>query len=167
MTQEEDKFRLTGGEGEHGETPSGTSAQPPPDDAGSTPARHPGVSAEPETLPRKLIIEVLAGSVAVGVALALVALLIMWQRLAVLRPSGKFPEQSLPAPRKVAEVREEMFDVPRARPTERQVAGATLEHFGWVDRKNRIVHVPIQAAMDFVARGGLHREEPHEGDREH
>jgi hypothetical protein len=107
-----------------------------------------------ERLPQGLILRVVASTVAVGVALAFTTYLILLASEQRVRPSRRFPERSLPAPREQSNVRAEIFRVPRARPTVKDDQRARLQAFGWVDRAHDVVHIPIDRAIDVVAGEG-------------
>lgn len=116
-------------------------------------ARNASVRREEEELPRGLIVRTLLATLMVGTALCFATYLLFRERLSVLRPSNRFPEQSLPAPREIANVRQEVFQIPNPAPSARQEQTAELGRFSWVDRGRGLVRIPIETAMDLVARG--------------
>jgi hypothetical protein len=130
------------------ETDTSTHSPPPADPRAQ---HHPDVRSEVDVLPRGLIARVMFVALMVAIALGFATYLIMHVRLRALRPSMKFPEQSLPAPREVANVRAEVFRMPHPIPTVRAQQAAALETFGWIDRDRRLARIPIEAAMDIVA----------------
>ncbi len=95
---------------------------------------------------------------AVLVTLVISAALVVWAVSALadderdLRPSGGFPEKWIGPRHTVAQVREDLFG-------ERVGASldgrerAELEGWGWVDRERRVVHIPIERAIDLVVQG--------------
>lgn len=107
-----------------------------------------------ERLPQGLILRVVASTIAVGVALAFAAYLILLASERRVRPSRRFPERSLPAPSEHANVRAELFRVPVPRPTVKDEQRVRLQTFGWVDRAQGVVHIPIDRAIDIVAGEG-------------
>ena len=68
-----------------------------------------------------------------------------------LRPSGQFDEKTLRVRPRVSEVLQEPFTIPHARPSLRAQQQEELDRFGWIDRRRRIVHIPIDEAMKLVA----------------
>ena len=114
--------------------------------------RHDDVRPVHEELPSRLILRTMLATVMVGASLCFATYLIMRGRMLSLRPSYQFPEQSLPPPREVAEVRQELFHVANPRPTVKDSQRAALDQFGWVDRGRRVVHVPIEDAIDLVVK---------------
>jgi hypothetical protein len=105
-----------------------------------------------DVLPRSLIVRTLLAAVMIGASLCFATYLILHARLLTLRPSYRFPESALPAPREVAGVRQELFRIAHPRPSGRDEQRGMLETFGWVDRDRRIVRVPIELAIDIAAR---------------
>ncbi|MFL5304936.1 MAG: hypothetical protein ACJ8F1_06965 [Polyangia bacterium] len=127
----------------------------------ATEPRHPEVRNIPDQLPRGLILRVMLATVMITVALCFATYLYDRLRMLQLRPSGAFPEQALPPPHEVAHVRQELFQIPHPRPTSIDRDRAVLQSAGWVDRQRRIVHVPVDLAIELVARragpGGAQR----------
>jgi hypothetical protein len=113
---------------------------------------HPSVAPEAEQLPRGLILRTVLTTVMVGAGLCFGTYLFLRERLMTLRPAFRFPEGALSAPHEVANVRQEVFGIAHPVPSVRERQRAALERFEWVDRRRRIVHIPIEAAMDLVAR---------------
>jgi hypothetical protein len=113
---------------------------------------NPSVAPEAEQLPHGLILRTILATVMVGAGLCFGTYLFLHERLATLRPSLQFPEGALSAPHEVANVRQEVFSLSHPVPSVRERQRAALERFQWVDRQRRIVHIPIEAAMDLVAR---------------
>lgn len=115
--------------------------------------RHAPLPEEEDVVPSRLILEVFAGVVMVGVALCLVAYGVLGLREWQLRPSRRFPERELPPPHRVAELRQEAFDVVPPLPSSSTAAEERLHDYGWVDRSRGIVRIPIEQAMELVAAG--------------
>jgi hypothetical protein len=61
-------------------------------------------------------------------------------------PGGRAPAWSA-----AASARRDLFVTPVVSPLERE--RRALERFGWVDRAQGLVHVPIDVAMELVAGG--------------
>jgi hypothetical protein len=110
------------------------------------------VYQEPDLLQVALVVRILIGTIAVGLGICLAAYLILRGREQTLRPSGRFPEASLPAPHEVANVRQALFQRPFREPGPLEAQRAELERAGWIDRAQGLVHIPIEAAMELVAR---------------
>jgi hypothetical protein len=102
------------------------------------------MSAE-DLLPVRRILQVLGTVVVVGVVLCGVAALALHLRERQLRPGLHFPERDYPPPHRVAEIREQTFN---------QIPPESVEDgYAWVDREKRLVRIPIDEAMDLVAKG--------------
>ena len=120
-----------------------------PADPGATPHRS-DVRVHHEVLPKSLILRTLLATLMVGVALCFLTYVIMRARVLTLRPSYQFPEKSLPPPHQVANVRQELFQVAHPRPNMRTQQTKQLESFEWVDRRQGLVRVPIDVAIDLL-----------------
>jgi hypothetical protein len=68
------------------------------------------------------------------------------------RPSRVFDETNLRLQERVSGVLQEPFEIPGARPSERERQEGELRRFSWVDRSRRIVRIPIEQAMQLMAR---------------
>jgi hypothetical protein len=124
-------------------------------DATQSPAdepRRPDVSRQSDELPTGLILRTLLVTTMIAVSLCFATHLILRARMQQLRPSYRFPERQLPAPHDVANVRQELFRLARPRPTLQEEQRAGLAAFGWVDRERGVVRIPIETAMEIVAR---------------
>ncbi|HWP59567.1 MAG TPA: hypothetical protein VNL14_16865 [Candidatus Acidoferrales bacterium] len=95
-----------------------------------------------------------------GLWLALVALVIhvaVWvlyrylERPALPSPAARRPEIVRPAPGKPQLQVEPQSELAQLRAHEQHI----LESYGWVDREKGIVRVPIQRAMEMIARDAL------------
>jgi len=114
--------------------------------------RHPEVHTFDDQLPRGAILRGILATVMIIVALCFATYVYTHLCMRHFRPSGVFPERDLPPPHEVAEVRQEMFQIPHPRPTALDRDRATLQRFGWVDRDRRLIHVPVDVAIELVAR---------------
>jgi hypothetical protein len=128
---------------------NGDATQSPP-----TGPRRPDVSRERDELPSGLILRTLLVTTMVAISLCFATHLILRARMSQLRPSENFPERHMEAPHDVADVRQELFRLARPRPTVQEEQRAALAGFGWVDRGRGIVRLPIETAMQIVARQG-------------
>ena len=106
-----------------------------------------------DIVPSRLVLKIFVGVVMIGVALCAVAYGVLELREWQLRPSRSFPERDLPPPHRVAEIREEAFDVVPPLPASSTAAEERLHGYGWVDRSRGIVRIPIERAMELVAAG--------------
>lgn len=134
---------------------SGDAPTSPPDEP-----RHANVRPQREELPTGFILRVLLAAVMIAISLCFATHLILRGRLLQLRPSFRFPERHLPPPHEVATVRQELFRVADPRPNLQEEQRAGLAVFSWVDRQRGIVRIPIEAAMEIVARRGAGRRAP-------
>lgn len=108
---------------------------------------------EPEGTPALLITAALLGTAFAGALLVVGAYLWLHALEGRVRPSRVFDEKSLHLRGRVSEVLQEPFDIPKARPKEREQQERGLDTFGWVDRRRRIVRIPIEEAMRLMAEG--------------
>jgi hypothetical protein len=113
-----------------------------------------GPEAEDDRVPGGRVIGGLAFAIVFGGLLVLLSWLLLESRSRALRPSGHFPERALGAPRTVEGVRQGVFELERTGADEQDEARARLERFEWVDRRRRLVAIPIDAAIDLVATEG-------------
>jgi hypothetical protein len=99
--------------------------------------------------------------IAIGTLVTLVisAALVVWAVSALfsfeadLRPGRAFPEEWIGLRRTVARVREDVFGEHRGSgliASER----AELGRYGWVDREARVVHIPIDRAIEILVSRG-------------
>ncbi len=79
--------------------------------------RHPEVRKSPDELPRGLILRVMLATVMITVSLCFATYLYCGCGCCSSVPRARFPEQTLPAPHEVAQVRQELFQIPHPRPT--------------------------------------------------
>jgi hypothetical protein len=85
------------------------------------------------------------------IALSLVAWAFLGEREHVLHPAHDFSEAALPAPHRVAGVRQHPFGLPHPRPTLAEQQRLELQHFEWVDKEQGLLRIPIEDAMRIVA----------------
>jgi hypothetical protein len=133
------------------EPPEEPRREEPPQDE-----RHPDVRHEPEVLPHALILRIGLATLMVGASLCFVTYLLMRARIRSVRPSFDFPERTLPAPHEVATIRQELFQIANPGADLYDQQRALLDSFGWVDQRKRLVHIPIEAAIDLVVRDEAH-----------
>ncbi len=112
--------------------------------------RHDEVRYEDDTVPRGTLVRATIGTIVITISLCIVAYLLMRVRESELRPSGQFPEEKLGPPHNVAELRQDLFDLPRPEPAHKERDRRRLESFGWTDRARHELHVPIDQAIDSV-----------------
>jgi len=111
---------------------------------------HEDVFQEPDQLPRGLLLRIALGTVTIGLSLCIIAYLLLRAREHGLRPSSAYPEAALPAPHRVGQVRQEVFTIADPKPTPLEEQARTLEQYGWVDRAQGIVRVPVEVGMDLM-----------------
>jgi hypothetical protein len=117
--------------------------------------RHPEVAHEPDVVPGKTSLQVFCGTISIGLLLCIVAYLALHARERGLRPSRIVPEERLPPPRAVGFIHQELFAPAHARSVSREAQNQALGRYGWVDRSRRRVSLPIDVALDLVAREHL------------
>jgi hypothetical protein len=108
----------------------------------------------PEGIRALLVSAAVFGTFFVGALLVGAAYWWLRDREGRVRPSGAFEEAGLQLRERVSGVLQEPFDIPGARPSERELQERELRRFGWVDRERRIVRIPIERAMELMAGGG-------------
>jgi hypothetical protein len=106
----------------------------------------------------------LAGRAITAIALLLIAITIATSvavgrlldaRERALRPSGVFPERTLPRPTEHSAVEQEPFEAPSPAARQRERDEAVLRSFGWTDRAHGLARIPIDRAIDlYVAEEG-------------
>ena len=92
------------------------------------------------------------GSLVLFLVASVVTVHWMYQRQAVLNPS----HPAIPAEagqRKIGILEQQLFENSNNAQVLRQRQLERLGRYGWVDRDKGLVHVPIEQAMDLVARG--------------
>jgi hypothetical protein len=122
------------------------------DEGTSDEARHADVRTEPESLPHAMILRIGLATLMVGAALCFTTYLLMRARVRTVRPGFDFPERALPPPHEVATIRQELFQIANPGADLYDQQRALLDRFGWVDEKKRLIHVPIETAIDLVVR---------------
>jgi hypothetical protein len=115
--------------------------------------RHPELHQEEDDVPRWKVLAALAVVMIVSAVLVLWARALVEARAAALRPSGVFPEQWLGPRHLVARVREDLFTERRPDRTVLARQRRELGSYGWVDPARGLVRIPIDAAIDLIARG--------------
>jgi hypothetical protein len=113
----------------------------------------PPLREQPESVSAPLVTGALVFTLLMGAALIIGAYALLRGREGELRPSGRFPERSLRLHERVADVLQQPFEIPGARPSERERQEQELHQFGWVDRTHRIVRIPIEQAMRLIVEG--------------
>jgi hypothetical protein len=98
--------------------------------------------SEEDTVPAGIILKVLGAVVAGGVLLCVVAALVLHLRERQLRPSLRFPEGETA---RSTDAHTQLFQEIHPPPPE--------DRWAWVDREKRLVRIPIDDAMELVAKG--------------
>lgn len=110
------------------------------------------VRQEAEGIRALTISAALIATVFIGALLVGAAYFYLRTRERQARPSRVFEETSLPLQERVSGVLQEPFEIPGARPSERERQERELGRFAWVDRSRRIVRIPIEQAMQLMTR---------------
>jgi peptidoglycan/LPS O-acetylase OafA/YrhL len=115
--------------------------------------RRPELHQEEDDVPRWKVVVALSLVAVISAVLVLWARALVDGRAAALRPSGVFPEQWLGPRHLVARVRQDLFT--ERRPGETLIARQRreLESYGWADHGRGLVRIPIETAIELVARG--------------
>ncbi len=112
--------------------------------------RHDEVRYEDDVVAGGLLKRIAAGTVVLTISLCIVAYLLLRSRESALRPSGLFPEEHLGPPHTVAALREDTFELPHPVAARKESSRRRLESFGWTDKAHRLVHIPIDRAIDSL-----------------
>jgi hypothetical protein len=98
------------------------------------------------------LLGVVIGSIVVFSIAILIAARVLHARERELQPNGPDPIPAQLGQSEIGVVDQVPFDVTRALQAYRQDRLARLEHWGWVDRKAGVVHMPIADAMELVVK---------------
>lgn len=107
------------------------------------------VEQEDDVLPGRAITAVALVTIVIAVALSYWAYALLRSDERALRPSGVFPEADLPRPTEVSGVEQEAFGLRSQAERTEEPARQRLGSYGWVDRDEGVVHVPIDRAIDL------------------
>jgi hypothetical protein len=92
------------------------------------------------------------GSIVVFAVSILIATKVLHAREKELQTNGPDPMPAQIGQSEIGVVDQVPFDVTRALQAYRNDRLARLEHWGWVDRKAGVVHMPIADAMELVVK---------------
>lgn len=109
-------------------------------------------SQEAERIGPGMTLGVTGWVVSFGVLLCFVAALMLAARSRTLEPAASVSAAQRPES-EVSNVRSELFRGPAAGERLKAAQRARLTQFGWVDRDQKIVRIPIDVAMDLEAEG--------------
>jgi hypothetical protein len=70
-----------------------------------------------------------------------------------VNPAGPAALPAAAGSAKIGMVEQRLFDHANMGPVWREAARRRLQTFGWVDKEQGIVHIPIDRAMDMVEKG--------------
>jgi len=98
------------------------------------------------------LLGVAIGSILVFSIAILIAAKVLHAREQELQPNGPDPMPAQLGQSEIGVVDQVPFDVTRVLQVYRTGRLARLEHWGWVDRKAGIVHMPIADAMELVVK---------------
>lgn len=121
--------------------------------------RRPDVRQEEDVLPAGRLLAAVGAAIAVGGILVAMAGLLVARSTAELRPSGEFPEKFIPAMADAEDLEMTLFAFPGQGTALAEAKRAEISTFRWVDRERGVVAIPIDVAMEIVAREGAERPE--------
>jgi hypothetical protein len=116
--------------------------------------RRPDVRQERDAVPLEGILLIGAAVLLVGGGLSLWAVGVVHEREETLRPSGDFPEQRWVMPEDVYGVHQGLFDEVSNAELYDRTPKKDLASFGWVNKDQRLVKIPIEIAMKLRASRG-------------
>ncbi|HVP69096.1 MAG TPA: hypothetical protein VMT17_17735 [Anaeromyxobacteraceae bacterium] len=114
---------------------------------------HAAIRAEPDVIATPRIVAVGVASLVVFFLASLVTVQAMYRKKAEMLPDGPPAWPAEIGARKIGIVEQRMFPLAVEPADAKRAQVARLHAWGWVDRKAGIVHMPIEEAMDRVARG--------------
>lgn len=117
---------------------------------------HENVRQEEDILPPRLILYVILAAIAFSLLLVGISHGMLRAREQVLRPSGKFPEQSLGPIVERSNVYEDLFGNIGFGQVDVRAGRQSLERFEWVDQQKRVVRVPIDTAIELYVHSAGH-----------
>jgi hypothetical protein len=115
--------------------------------------RHPELHQEEDVVPSWKVGLAIAATLALSAVMIVLALTLIGDHEATLRPSGAYPDRWLGPRHMVARVREDVFGEEGRGASLDAEARAELASYGWVDEARGIVRIPIARAIDLVAAG--------------
>jgi hypothetical protein len=92
------------------------------------------------------------GSIVIFAVSIFIVVKVLHAREKQLQPNGPDPMPAQIGQSEIGIVDQAPFDVTRALQAYRKDRLARLEHWGWVDRKAGVVHMPIEDAMELVVK---------------
>lgn len=111
------------------------------------------IEQENEVVRERTIFRIALIALGIGGAAILWVSFLLARYSAELRPSGSYPEKRLPAPTEVNHVEQSLFEGARSGGEIAAQQRDRLSRYGWVDRQEGIVHVPIERGMElYLAR---------------
>jgi hypothetical protein len=111
----------------------------------------PAAQAE-ESIKWSSVIGVGVGAIVLFAIATFIAFRFMEMREKQLQPVGPMAPPAQVGQKEIGIVDQVPFDVSRALQTYRDDRDQRLSSWGWVDRKNGVVHMPIEEAMDRMAK---------------
>jgi hypothetical protein len=119
------------------------------------PDRRPDVRQEDDKLSWRKALLVTLSLIGITLLLVLWAGTILRRTVAELRPPRQYPERELGPRREVSGLQERLFmqgDVGElgAGQALNRKKQAELSSFGWIDKENGLVHIPIEEAMQLL-----------------
>ncbi len=133
------------------------------DPHGAQAAPHGGVRSEEDRISTPAIVAVGVGSLVLFFLAGLAAAVYLFARQGEHGPIPIPPEVGQS---KIGLVEQQDFDLSVRGERDREVRRERLGSFGWVDRSTGVAHVPIDLAMDLVAKGVRAAPTPAQRERE-
>jgi len=114
---------------------------------------HGSIRAEPDRIATPRILAVGAASLLLFFVASVVTIHSMYRRKAEILPDGPPAWPAEIGQRKIGIVEQRIFGLAVEPADVKRAQQARLHAWGWVDRKAGVVHMPIEEAMERVARG--------------
>jgi hypothetical protein len=111
------------------------------------------VRAEEDRISSRRIVAVGIASLLLFFFASLAATRMMERDRAALLPEGPPPAPREVGRAKIGMVEQQPFERTRTGPEWKAEQRRRLDGYGWVDRKEGLVHIPVDRAMDLVVRG--------------
>jgi hypothetical protein len=110
----------------------------------------PPTAQEEEGIAWGALLGVGIGSILVFAISILIVVKVLHAREKQLQPNGPDPMPAQLGQSEIGIVDQVPFDIARAQQAYRKDRLARLQHWGWADRKEGIVHMPVEEAMEQV-----------------
>jgi hypothetical protein len=114
---------------------------------------HPVIQAEPDRISTPRIVAVGVAALLLFFAASLVTVQAMYRKKAEILADGPASWPAQIGARKIGMLEQRMFTLAAEPADAKRAQLVRLHSWGWVDRKAGVVHMPIEEAMERVARG--------------